>query len=502
MGFIKGFKSPVVWGAFLLVLFFTSRLFLLTNMPIFTDEAIYLRWAQIALNDPDWLFISLTDGKQPLFIWLAMGLMAIIKDPLFAGRLVSIVSGFIAMVGLFYLGKELFKSSKIGYISSFLYIIFPFSLVYDRMALYDSLVGAFAVWGIYLVVRLAKTQNLFLAILLGLEVGFSNLNKSNFFLTIILSPITFVLLNWQKGNFIKLLKKPISLIILSGAISFGIYSLLRISPLFYIIEQKNAVFIYPISEWLSQPFKSFIGNITALLGWFINYSTITLISFVILSFVVDKKFIKEKIVLLSWFVIPLVILSFVGRVIYPRYILFMVLPLLPLVAYLINTTYGIIKNKMIFVFIVIAFLFPLLRSDYLILTNFSKAPIPFTDKFQYYVGWPSGWGINESVDFFKNQSKNGPIFIGTEGTFGLLPFSYEIYLLGNSNVTTKGYWPITNSIPEELNAIKKEKSVYFVFYQPCSSCESIGDAPASWGLTKIASFPKGEANLTIYKLND
>src|SRR6266705_3402180 len=50
----------------LVVLFFITRFFNILSLPIFTDEAIYIRWAQIALHDANWRFISLTDGKQPM----------------------------------------------------------------------------------------------------------------------------------------------------------------------------------------------------------------------------------------------------------------------------------------------------------------------------------------------------------------------------------------------------------------------------------------------------
>ena len=73
---------------------------------MFTDEAIYIRWAQIALQDSSWRFISLTDGKQPMFIWFMILFLKFIKDPLIAGRLVSVVSGIFTLVGLFFLSYD------------------------------------------------------------------------------------------------------------------------------------------------------------------------------------------------------------------------------------------------------------------------------------------------------------------------------------------------------------------------------------------------------------
>ncbi len=55
--------------------YFSLRLYNLMSLPLFTDEAIYIRWAQIAKNDANWRFISLVDGKQPSFVWLMMIVM-------------------------------------------------------------------------------------------------------------------------------------------------------------------------------------------------------------------------------------------------------------------------------------------------------------------------------------------------------------------------------------------------------------------------------------------
>src|SRR3990167_10498616 len=146
---VKKYRLELAILVLLTLAYFFLRLYRIMSLPVFTDEAIYARWSQIARFDASWRFISLIDGKQPLFIWLNMTLIRVINDPLLSGRLISVFSGFATMIGLFFLGRELFKNRWIGILSAFLYLIFPFALVYDRMALYDSLVGTFMVWGLY-----------------------------------------------------------------------------------------------------------------------------------------------------------------------------------------------------------------------------------------------------------------------------------------------------------------------------------------------------------------
>src|SRR6266581_4945616 len=109
MSFLKK-SSPFLFGLGILVLFFVTRFYNILALPIFTDEAIYVRWSQIASNDAAWRFISLTDGKQPMFVWIAMILMKVIHDPLLAGRVVSVFAGLFSMIGLFFLTSEVFKN--------------------------------------------------------------------------------------------------------------------------------------------------------------------------------------------------------------------------------------------------------------------------------------------------------------------------------------------------------------------------------------------------------
>src|SRR3989344_1220918 len=144
--FVKKYRIELVIAVLLTCAYFFLRLYRIMSLPIFTDEAIYVRWSQIARFDASWRFISLTDGKQPLFVWISMTFMRIVDDPLLASRLVSVGAGFLTMIGLFFLGREIFKNRWVGILSSATYLIYPFALVYDRMALYESLIGALMVW--------------------------------------------------------------------------------------------------------------------------------------------------------------------------------------------------------------------------------------------------------------------------------------------------------------------------------------------------------------------
>lgn len=501
MNFFKKYKFDFLILGVLALLYFITRFYGILSLPIFTDEAIYIRWAQIAKQDAAWRFISLTDGKQPMFIWLMMISLRLIRDPLLAGRVVSVGAGFLTLFGMYFLGKEIFKNNKIGLVSSALYLIFPMAFVYDRMAMYDSLVGTFAIWALFLIVLLVRRVRLDIALILGMVVGGGVLTKTNAFFSIYLLPFALFLFDWGKkglqGKFFKL----IGLFVVSVVLTYMVYSILRLSPFFHIITEKNAIFVYPFNEWLSHPLEFFRGNMTAFYDWITRYLTWPLLILGLGSFFLSKSFFREKLVLFFWFVVPLLALGLFGKTLYPRFLFFMMLSLLPLIAWSLINLYSRFKKGYLFLILVVLAFALALKIDYLVLNDFAKAGIPASDVGQYLTGWPAGGGVKPAVEFFSKEAEKGKIYVATQGTFGLMPYALEIYLIQNPNITIEGIWPIKDIIPAKILEKSKQMPTYFYFYQPCNSCMGTGTAPIAWDLKPILQIKTGSESLTsIYKI--
>ena len=488
--------------ALLLVVYFVTRLITLTSLPIFTDEAIYVRWAQIAHDDAAWRFISLTDGKQPSYIWGAILSLELFKDPLFAGRMVSVIAGFFSVVGLFFSGREIFRNTKIGLLAAGLYVIYPFAMVYDRLAIYDSLVFMFMTWALYFTVLLIRHIRLDIAMILGMIIGGGMLTKSSANFAFILLPFSLLLFPFKK----KIDKRKIGLWAVFATTAFILaqvmYSVLRLSPFYHIIGQKNLTFIYSFSDWFQSPFAFVWGNLDGLTTWLIGYVSIPFLLLAFASFVIKREFTREKLLLIIWFIVPFMALAFFGKVIYPRFIFFMTMPLILLGSFGLYYLMNYVKKLWIKIIILLVFTISWLYSSYFVITDFGNAPIPNSDKAQLYAAWPAGGGVIETIAFLEKEAAKEPIFVGTQGTFGLMPYALEIYLAKNPNIKIQGYWPIEDNPPQELLDASKEKPTYIVFYQPCSSCGGTGIAPASWNLEKIYQIEKDEkgAFYTLYQV--
>lgn len=494
------YKREILGLVLLFLGFFALRLASLTSLPIFTDEAIYLRWAQIALNDSTWRFISLTDGKQPLFVWATMVFMKVVEDPLVAGRLVSVASGLLTLVGLILLSYELFKNRIISFLTGIIYISYPFAQVYDRMALMDGTVGTFAVWGLYFGVLLVRKLRLDIAYTLGFVLGGAVLTKSSGFFAAYLLPLTLLLFDFKKNQRWQRLFKWAILVILAIAISQALYSVLRLSPFFHIIAEKNGTFIYTFQEWITHPFEFFIPNLRTMLEWLFSYFNIFAI--LLIFGLIDKKFIKENLLIVSYFLIPFLILALFGKTLYPRHFYFMTLSLIPLVSlglyYFVTKAQVFFKNKKAAYALVILFISYPLYVSLQFAINLPKAMIAKSDVEQYISSWPAGWGVKESIVFLQNQSKDKKIYVFTAGTFGLMPASLELYLNKNPNIIIKGIWPINDGLPEEIDVASKEGETYLLFYQPCPACSDLYEPPWNWPTEKVFKAHRG--NLAIYKV--
>lgn len=482
---------------FLGVAFFFTRIVNLRLWPIFTDEAIYTRWSQIGLHDAAFRFISLTDGKQPLWHWTAMGFMKFIADPLLAGRLVSVFSGFAAMVGIWFLTFELFSSKKAAFISSYLYLITPSVLIYDRMAIVDSMLSLWGIWTLYFGIKTAKLLRFDLALLTGFALGAGLLTKSP---AAFLEYLYFLNLLFLKNR--QQFKKWILLLFPTLTVAEGMRNIMRLSPWMHMISQKNSEFLVSFPQFLKDPFHWFWGNLPSLWRWWLGSLTLPVMLLVILGLVLTflsresplslRRHSKSVFYLLFFSFSQFLAFAALGKVIFARYLLFLTPPLLTLAAAAVAKicTYTQ-KTFWLFIFF-LSFSLAAGSLDLLILTDPLRAPIVKSDKDQYINGHSAGWGVPEVISYLQKESRTQSIFLGTQGTFGLMPASFELYLWDNKNIKIRGYWPVSR-VPDEVVEIAEKMPTYFIYYESDAS-----QIPQQDNLQLLEKYQKGSSDKYMY----
>lgn len=487
---IKKREWLLAFGLILAYLF--TRLFKLTSLPIFVDEAIYSRWSQIALHDASWRFISLTDGKQPLFMWIAMGPLKFFADPLFATRLVSVISGLLGMIGLFYAGW-LISNIKMGFIAAFLYLISPFLFFYDRFAVVESMLTASGIWLFNLGLILCQVRKLDIALILGLFAGLALLVKSPALVYLVMIPVSYYFVVNQEGLKSNSIFKFISLFGLSSLIAAAIYNIQRLSPWMHMIADKNDDFVIsPMKMLIEHTFRIWQNFADANL-WLISYMTWPLYLVCVAGgiMLLIKNW-RTFMLVSAWFWGPLMATVMSALLFRPRYIVFAAPFMLLYGAYLLSQ----IDWKKAFPTLIALIVIP---GNFFYQAYFNPLHMPLIKAdWDYTSGWAAGNGVKEISDWLVNHaSETGKdLDVYTEGTFGLLPHGVELY---TSDKTKKlritGLYPVVQVPPLEVKQnAENNPETYFIL----NNTQVNALPPNS---VEILSYPKADdSHIRLYRI--
>lgn len=488
--FPKLTRKDILKLALIIILYLGLTSLNITKLPIFVDEALYLRWSQIAWHDASWRFISLTDGKQPLYIWFVIPFMKFISDPLLAGRIAAIVSGLATVLGMWYLGW-LVKDKRTGYIASFLTIISPFLFFYYRFAVMESMLTAVGIWSLNLSILLAKTRRLDMGLLLGMVVGMGLLVKSSGLFFFILMPAAYALVVTRKNLISKKTLRYIVLIIIAGLIAQAFNNVQRLSPWMHMIGQKNSFFVVPFRE-IFQEGARLSNNIADLFRWHTRYTTLAMMLvalFGAFKLGQDKK--RMAIVLAIWLLVPLLGAASIAKLFAPRYIVFAT-PYL-----LIFASYGLSKFRGLRLSIatLIVSIAPLFLIGNLIVDPVHFPYVPVDEG--YVNGWSAGNGTKQIGEYLVSQAKKGQdnIIVYTEGTFGILPHGLELYTDGQTEkLHIIGLYPIGEIPPPRTVETALTQGSYLILNN--TEVEGIPD-----GLELILQYYKRtDTSMRLYKV--
>lgn len=385
------------------LVFGISRLYNLDIIPIFADEAIYIRWAQLMAWDLNNLFVPLSDGKTPLFMWLLAPWLRLRFDPLLTGRLLSIAGGLLGIIGIYKLAQKLFET-KTARLAVVLAILCPFLLFYDRLSLTDSWLAALIVWSVYFGSGIP----------LGIMAAAAMWIKPSALSYLLLIPLL-NLKAWKK-------------LFLPAGITFFLYSLLRFSDSFYMIKQRSLDYVQTPS------FSQLISTSQVFSRWLVSYLDWPLVIVFLISLVIAAKWREHKIGILTLLILlPFLALSAVGKIVYPRYLL----PMAPFM--LIICAWGLARLPRFITAGLLAFILAgWIKFDYTLLTDPIKAPLHQAEKEQYFYTWASGYGLREVRQYLLSQPQDKKILVATEGSFGTLPNGLEIYFSGHPTIQILG----------------------------------------------------------------
>ncbi len=224
-----------------------------------------------------------------------------------------------------------------------------------------------------------------------------------------------------------------------------------------MLSMRNQDYIRTYSEIFDDPFKHTFSLFSDIIGYYWHYLTPPLMVLGLVGLI--KKFLDNKrllsLILIIWWLGPLLTQALVAKSFTARYILFTVPVFLVFVSYGLSALYRVMTSqkkramKLVWVLLILLF-FPAIIFNYYLLVSPTKANLPEDERRGYLEDWTAGYGIEEIGKYLKNISPETKIVVGTEGFFGTLPNGLQIYVNDFKNITVIGTTYPVKEIPESL----------------------------------------------------
>lgn len=432
----------------ILLFFLATHVYQLVLLPVFADEAIYIRWSQLIIDDwKQYLFFPLNDGKTPLLMWLTVPFLTLGRDPLFMARLVSVVAGVGQMFAIGAIVKSLGGRRMTVWLSMLLTTILPFWYFHHRMALIDALLTLWLSLTIWCLIRLNQEKKYNPQIkwvgLGGMFYGLALLTKLPAVLLLPAFPLYLFIAS------LKLRQDLFKRLMMTGAVAaigIALFVLLKLHPAFSQLFSRGSDFLHPWRYvFLEGGWLQTIKNIPTYFTYAAAYLTLPGIILIVAGLFAPDEKRRRQLHVLFWsmmaFAGPIVLM---GRVVYPRY--FMPVSVCATVIISLSLETLVLRfvqqqknmHKKVIASVIVALLLANIVSQSTVfmaaaMTNPAKLPFVSADKEQYLHEWSSGHGITQVVDMIKRESANKKIAVATEGSFGTLPDGILMYL-HNENV--------------------------------------------------------------------
>ena len=399
-----------------------SRLCGLTLLPIFLDEGNHILGAHEVLHGH--VLAPLVAGKA-LQIWVnTLVVVPWLANTLWASRFINALCGAITLWGCYKIGTLLFNK-WVGLISAGLYIICPFTLFYDRLAMSDGMLSTFGALTLLWSISIFQDPRKKYIWLLGASMVLGLLAKMSGVLLLLTPLLVYLFMFRGKGT------KAWGYL---GRVYLYVAIFSAIPVFIFVWKTTQISFVTVLSDHSVNVLRNVYQNIGMTAEWLTSYWTppVTILGIIglVMGFVKRQS---KSILLATLVVLPIILLAGIARIWFPRYILFASVPLLILVSWTIVEVERTIEScvgkmpwhfkpfhvSMALSLVVFAMiLLAAIRIDWCFWSDPSRASLPRIERFQYIEEWPSGYGVKEAAEYLLHES--------TKHTEGIVVIHHEM----------------------------------------------------------------------------
>ncbi len=424
-------NKTIILLLFFIIGYFIIHLLHPVNLPVFADEAIYIRWAQLIIDDwQQYLFFPLNDGKTPIYIWALVPFQYIFKNQLLAGRFVSMLIGLFQALTMYLLARQLRFNKFSSWLAAGFSTILPYWYFHHHLALMDGMLTLFISLSLLFLLKTKlvtnkrqsfSLQNVFLS---GLFLGLAILTKLPAILFIPSLFFVALILHSPKIQTRKIIQNFLFITVIASSF----FLLLATHPSFGQLFSRGSDFLFSWQDiFINHKWIETLPSWPTYIGYFIHYLTWPIFLLALFGIFLSRK--KESLALhLGWitYAFPIMLM---GRVVFSRYLisvsLFITLAAILAIDQLIKKGFF---AKLIVLFLLGISLFQSISFIYNIQFQPEKTSFVQSDKEQYLTEWSAGYGVKETVEMITELAKNHSILVISEGYFGTLPDGLLMYL--------------------------------------------------------------------------
>jgi hypothetical protein len=393
--------------ALLLALYAYTRLRGLGLLPIFLDETLHVRWALlIASGDKPW--DATWKWGRALTIWLGALVSPWAEDLLRANRLLSVLLGALTLWATLEIARRL-ASERAAVLAGLFYVLCPFTLFYDRIALTEAGLAAFTALTLLCSIRVAESGHRGFAALAGVSLALAVLVKVLGVLALPIPALTVLVLGPLRARL-----RPLALVYAVGlppaAWAFRSF-----------VATENAQHMAQLFTGGGGAFAAQLArNVGEGAGWLWTWWTapLAILGLVGAALAVVRR---DRKGLLLGLLTAYPLLAFSAGLSWrmPRYLLPASVPLLVLAAGTLDFLLSRVAAqtpevareralRWLTATAAVLVLLPALRLDRALWTDPSRAAIPEPDRFQYVLGWPSGYGVRDTERLVREELARHP----------------------------------------------------------------------------------------------
>lgn len=408
-----------------------TRILLFSRFPWFIDETLFASHARVAEAFPDQRFIALTDKEGLLSSWISAVLIGRGVEPLTAVRLLSGIGTLVSAVGLGWLLLARKYALTVAVTAGGLVLLGPFFLVHASIGIYDPLICGLTTLAVCLMVLMARTLRLDVALLLAATLGAGLLIKDTIVVALLLLPMSAMAVDRARR---RALWRWLMLAALATASAFVIAQIARLSPLYYAAGPDNHKALGDIFDGLGPRVDK---NLPDLLRALVGYLTLPGLALAVAGAVVGWR--RDRVLtsmLVVWLAAPLASTLLLPYSAFPRYFTTSIPPFAALVAigavagaqalHALLRPRGARLATCAVAAAAVAVALPALLFDARVLLNPAGTRYPGLDDEQYVTAWSAVEPAHVVAAAIRERSPGRGIV--TVATIGTRAMPYELLL--------------------------------------------------------------------------